>query len=126
MSIKSIYKNLIMTDEDLVSLAQYFSYYAKYDWALSLLEPKINAIDVNEEILFYYINLTISNSIYTDKPAYRTIMLNAININQGRFCKSFNSIFRGGITFQLLEDDYLKKNYCENCLEMNEFKKNQR
>ena len=114
-SIQSIYKNLIMTDDDMVSLAQYFSYYAKYDWATALLKPKINTIDVDEELLFYYINLTISDPFYTDKPEYRSIMLNAININQQRYCAAFNSIEKQGITFQLLEDDYLKKTYCENC-----------
>lgn len=114
-SIQSIYKNLSMTDADMVSLAQYFSYYAKYDWATALLKPKINNIDVDEELLFYYINLTVSDRDYTDKPEYRTIMLNAININQKRYCAAFNSIENGGITFQLLDDAYLQKTYCENC-----------
>lgn len=114
-SIQSIYKNLTMTDADMVSLAQYFSYYAKYDWATALLKPKINNIDVDEELLFYYINLTVSDPTYTDKPEYRSIMLNAININQKRYCAAFNSIEKGGITFQLLDDAYLQKTYCENC-----------
>jgi hypothetical protein len=114
-SIQSIYKNLTMTDADMVSLAQYFSYYAKYDWATALLKPKINNIDVDEELLFYYINLTVSDPAYTDKPEYRSIMLNAININQKRYCTAFNSITQGGITFQLLDDVYLQKTYCENC-----------
>jgi hypothetical protein len=114
-SIQSIYKNLTMTDSDLVSLAQYFSYYAKYDWATALLKPKINNIDVDEELLFYYINLTVSDPEYTDKPEYRSIMLNAININHERYCAAFNSITKGGITFQLLDDAYLQKTYCENC-----------
>ena len=114
-SIQSIYKNLTMTDADMVSLAQYFSYYAKYDWATALLKTKINNIDVDEELLFYYINLTVSDPAYTDKPEYRSIMLNAININQKRYCAAFNSITKGGITFYLLDDAYLKKTYCENC-----------
>jgi len=116
-SIQAIYKNLTMTAEDMVSLAQYFSYYAKYDWAMALLKPKINNIDVDEELLFYYINLTISDPAYTDRPEYRSIMLNAININQKRYCNAFNSIDNGGITFQMLDDAYLQKTYCENCLD---------
>jgi hypothetical protein len=104
-----------MSDDDIVSLAQYFSYYAKYDWSIALLKPKINTIDVNEDLLFYYINLTVAKPEYTEKSEYRTIMLNAININQNRYCKIFDSNDKGGITFQLLDDHYLQKTYCENC-----------
>ena len=114
-NIQSIYKNLTITVPDLVNLEKYFSYYAKYDWATALLKAKINNIDVDEELLFYYINLTVSDPEYTDKPEYRSIMLNAININQKRYCAAFNSIPKGGITFQLLDDAYLQKTYCENC-----------
>lgn len=35
-------------------------------------------------------------------------------MNKERFCKLFNSIEKGGVTFQLLKDDYLNDTYCEN------------
>lgn len=114
-SIRATYKYIDMSDADMVSLAQYFSYYSKYDWATALLEPKINDIDVDEELLFYYINLTVLDPEHTGNPEYRRIMLNAININRQRFCTAFNSSAWGGITFQLLDDEFLKKTYCENC-----------
>ena len=87
---------------------------AKYGWATALLKPKINNIDVDKELLFYYINLIVSDPEYTDKLEFRRSMLNTININQKRYCAAFNSITKGGITFQLLEDAYLQKTYCEN------------
>ena len=42
-------------------------------------------------------------------------MLNAINMNNDRFCKLFSSSLSDGVTFQLLENEYLRKTYCENC-----------
>jgi hypothetical protein len=113
--IKFMYNDLAMTDEDMLSLAQYFCNYSRYDWAETLIENKVNDLDANENLLFYYLSLTIGYTAHTDKPEYRAIMLNAVNINKQRFCKIFSSPLLGGSTFQLLRDDYLKSTYCENC-----------
>ena len=115
-NIKSMYANLAMKDEDRLSLAQYFCNYSRYDWAEALIENKVSGLDVNEDLLFYYLNLTIGDPGNTDKSEYRAIMLNAVNINQLRFCKIFSSPALGGSSFQLLRNDYLKKSYCENCM----------
>lgn len=117
-SLKYIYSNfqtIPLSDFDYLSLAQYFCSYAKYDWAIKLLEKKVKTIDVNEDLLFYYINLTIGDDKLTKQQSYRTIMLNAYNLNKTRYCKIFNSIDNGGVSFQLLENDYLRKTYCESC-----------
>lgn len=114
--INSKYKNFTLSDYDFLSLAQFFSYYANTDLSVKLLENKAKSIDIDEDLLFYYLNLTLINKELTKDENYRTIMLNAININKDRFCKLFNSIEKGGVTFQLLEDDYLSDTYCENCV----------
>ncbi|HOS84671.1 MAG TPA: hypothetical protein PK199_07125 [Bacteroidales bacterium] len=117
-SLKYIYSNfqtIPLSDFDYLSLAQYFSSYSKYDWAIKLLEKRVKTIDVNEDLLFYYINLTIGDEKITKQQSYRTIMLNAYNLNKTRYCKIFNSIDNGGVSFQLLENDFLRKTYCENC-----------
>lgn len=113
--IKSHYKNFELSNYDYLSLAQFFSYYANTNLSVELLENKAKSIDIDENLLFYYLNLTLIDSNLTQDSNYRTIMLNAINMNKGRFCKLFNSIDKGGVTFQLLEDDYLSDTYCENC-----------
>ncbi len=113
--IYSNYKYIPLTGLDYLSLAQYFSSYAKYDWATKLLEKKVTSIDADEDLLFYYLNLTIIDENLTKRPEYRTIMLNAINSNKTRFCDLFNAIGQGGVTFQLLENEYLRKTYCESC-----------
>jgi len=113
--INKTYKNIVNSDNDYLSLAQYLSYYANTDKSVALLKNKVKSIDVDEDLLFYYLNLTLIDKTLTVKSEYRTIMLNAININKSRFCRLFNSVENGGVTFQLLEDKYLRKTYCESC-----------
>lgn len=113
--IHSNYRYIPNSNADYLNLAQYFASYAKYDWATKLLEKKVRNNDVDEDLLFYYLNLTLINKSMTRRPSYRTILLNAYNLNPSRFCKIFDPYGHGGVTFQLLEDKYLKKTYCESC-----------
>ncbi len=113
--INDNYKKFTLSNYDYLSLAQFFSYYADTGLSVKLLEGKARSIDIDENLLFYYLNLTMVNIDLTNDLNYRTIMLNAINMNKERFCRLFNSVEKGGITFQLLEDDYLRETYCENC-----------
>lgn len=118
ISLNYIYKNykyLKLTNQDYLQLARYFSSYGRYDWSEKMLKPHIRKIDVDEELLFYYLNLTIIDPINTKNKTYRSIMLNAINLNKSRFCKLFDPYGKGGINFQLLNDEYLKSTYCETC-----------
>jgi hypothetical protein len=104
-----------LNDSDLVNLSKYFSHYSKFDWARKSLEPRVKAIDASEDLIFYYLNLTIFDKRFTTGPSYRTTMLNAVNGNRLRFCALFNSAEEGGISFQLLDNDFLKKTWCESC-----------
>ncbi|MGM5469314.1 hypothetical protein ACS386_03475 [Flavobacteriaceae bacterium LMO-SS05] len=113
--IKKNYNTFPLSDYDYLSLAQFFSYYGSTKMSVELLESKARSIDIDEDLLFYYLNLTLINEELTHDSSYRTIMLNAINKNKERYCKLFNSIENGGVTFQLLEDEYLRSTYCENC-----------
>ncbi|MEL6304365.1 MAG: hypothetical protein AAFQ20_06195, partial [Bacteroidota bacterium] len=61
--------------------------------------------------------LTLIDDELTQDSEYRTIMLNAVNLDNPRFCKIFDSSIKGGVTFQLLDNAFLKKTYCENCAE---------
>ena len=115
--IEKNYKKFPLSNYDYLSLAQFLTYYSNHDEAVDLLDEKVRSVTVDEDLLFYYLNLTLVKPELTASSNYRTIMLNAINMNQKRFCKIFNSINDGGVTFQLLEDEYLRKTYCENCNE---------
>jgi len=109
------YKDLNMSNNDVLNLAQYFVSYNAYDLAIRLLMPYVTKVDVNEDLLFYYLNLTIIDKKITAQDYYKTIMMNAININGTRFCQLFNTFGKGGITFQLLDNLYLKRTYCSYC-----------
>ncbi|MBU2950622.1 hypothetical protein KO493_07935 [Tamlana agarivorans] len=113
--INDHYQKFTLSDYDYLSLAQFFSYYANIDLSEELLKDKAKSIDVDEDLLYYYLNLTLVNKALTQDPDYRTILLNAYNMNHERFCKLFNSVADGGVTFQLLADAYLRATYCENC-----------
>jgi hypothetical protein len=41
--------------------------------------------------------------------------LNAINLNKVRFCKLFDPVEKDGLTFQLMENAFLRDTYCESC-----------
>jgi len=109
------YKNIPYNPQDVINLAQYLVAYAKYDIAIKTLAPFVKSVDCDENVLFYYINLVIVKDEVTKKNDFRNILLNAYNVNPTRFCKLFNSYESGGVTFQLLQNDYLKRSYCESC-----------
>lgn len=120
ISVRYIKKNYVhfpLTTYDYLSLAQFLTFYENVDAAVQLLDKRVRDITVDEDLLFYYLNLTMIDKRITESVNYRTIMLNAINMNKHRFCKLFNSIFDGGVTFQLLENEYLRQTYCESCTE---------
>jgi len=117
-ALQYIYDNysiLQLGNEDLLRLAKYFSSYNRMDWSELVLRPHAEKIDADEELLFYYLNLTVIDPENVKRPGYRNIMLNAINQNEKRFCGLFDPFGNGGITFQLLNNEYLKQTYCENC-----------
>lgn len=109
------YKKIEMPDADLVSLARFLSHNSRFDWAEKILLPRTTHIDVSENLIFQYLTLTIYSEANTSSQNYRTFMLNAVNINRKRFCHIFDPISQGGVTFQLLQDETLKKTWCENC-----------
>ncbi|MFQ3296234.1 MAG: outer membrane protein OmpA-like peptidoglycan-associated protein [Polaribacter sp.] len=113
--IINTYKNFNLSNYDYLSLAQFLTYYSHTAEATEVLEGKVRTITVDEDLLFYYLNLTIINDNAVASQYYRTIMLNAITMNKERFCGLFNPSLEKGVTFQLLKNNYLKDTYCENC-----------
>ena len=104
-----------LTDRESFIIARFYADYQKYKEAIRLVEPFLSDIEVDEDLLFLYINLTIIENNIVKQPEYRTALTNASLSNKVRFCKLFNSSAEGGITFQLLENKFLKRTYCEQC-----------
>lgn len=113
--IRNHYKNFHLSDFDYLSLAQFLGFYANLDMAIELLDKKSRSIDIDEDLLFYYLSLTLNNETLTQNSDYRIVLFNALNINQKRYCQMFNAKDNGGVTFQLLEDAYLRDVYCDHC-----------
>ncbi|MGB3467764.1 MAG: hypothetical protein WBA74_20930, partial [Cyclobacteriaceae bacterium] len=65
--------------------------------------------------IFYYLNITIPQKGYLEKQPFAKLVDTAIEKDRNRFCNFFQSSNTGGISFQLLESEALKKIYCENC-----------
>ncbi len=107
--------NVQLSDEERFRIAKFLAAHHQYKVALDLLAPRTKISGVHEDLLFLYINLSIIEEKVVQKPDYRAILSNASVVNKTRFCGLFNSAFNGGITFQLLENKYLKRSYCEIC-----------
>jgi hypothetical protein len=111
----NIYKNVKLSDADLLNLAKYLSNYSRFDWANSILQKRAYEVDADSELIFYYLKMNIINWDMSKKAQFRTLMLNAIDKDRAGFCQIFYPKSLGGVTFQLLEEEFLKKTYCENC-----------
>ncbi|MBL4653266.1 MAG: hypothetical protein JKY53_10450 [Flavobacteriales bacterium] len=115
--VKGKYRRIDCDDADMIRVAKYLANYDYANWAEDVLYRKAKQIDADPDLIFYYLNLTITNPENDNNERYRTIMLNAISQDPERFCKMFSNYEDGGVTFQMLSNTYLKKIYCENCAE---------
>jgi hypothetical protein len=113
--IKTIYGADIWSDEDIYSIAKYYAYYAHNDWALEIIAPRVDKNEASEDIVFYYLNLLFFSPSEYDTENFTNATLNAINLNKKRYCNFFLPTHNAGASMQLLEDESLKKKYCETC-----------
>lgn len=109
------YRRQRLEDDQLLRLAKFMTFYSRFDWAETLLKERVKMNDASTEMLFYYLNLTISYTHKTRRPDYQAIMDRAIVRDKARFCKIFAPKPQGGITMQLLDDPNLKRKFCEVC-----------
>ncbi len=110
-----MFAELSLNDEDLYSLAKYYANYAHYDWAEEIIQPRIDKLDVSEDLVFYYVNLLFFDPGSYGDENFQRAMLNAINLNPKRFCNFFLPTGWGGAGMQLLDNDEIKNKYCETC-----------
>ncbi len=113
--VKQNYQYLKLSEQDALNLAKYFAGYFKANWATQLLRPYAMKENPDEGLLFYFINLTIVDDREVGKGYYGEILEKAHRMNPQRFCHLFDVYGSGGITFQLLENEKLKRSYCAKC-----------
>lgn len=117
-SLKAIstgYNGMDMRWTDYLSLAQYFSSYSKYDWSIKLLRSKIKEPNAEADLLFYYINLGVTDEKIRKGSEYKALLKKASEEYPERYCNLFKSNDRGGISFQLLEDKNMRESFCNHC-----------
>ncbi|KXX72040.1 hypothetical protein [Flammeovirga sp. SJP92] len=115
--IYNFFTQLDLSEEDKIRMAQHLMYFALGDKAIELLSTEVLKKDCSEDLMFYFINLTIIDNQQTRRPYYSELMQKAVKMNRTRFCHLFNSKndTYEGVTFQLLDQPVLKKTYCEEC-----------
>lgn len=113
--IRNIYEKIDATDEEIYSLAKYYSFYSHRDWAEEMIGPRIANINVSENLVFYYLNLLFFQPYTYDSDEFKNAALNAINLNTKRFCNFFRPINSGGASMQLLEYEEIRSLYCSEC-----------
>lgn len=113
--IYDVYQNLRLDDDDIYSLAKYFAFYSRLDYAEEIVTPRIDQLDVSEDLLFFYINTQFYNPSSFDSELFGKAMLNAVSLNPKRYCNFFLPNDRGGASMQLLEYPGLRNIYCETC-----------
>lgn len=115
-AIREIYAGIKdLRDDEIYSLAKFFTYYSNSDWAMDIIAPRADKIDASEDIVFYYLNLLFFNTAAYGSDEFQKAALNAINLNTQRFCNFFLPSDRGGASMQLLDYEEIKSRYCEVC-----------
>jgi hypothetical protein len=115
-AIRGIYAGTIMQEKELISLSRFFVSYHRRDLAERLLRPFARIPFPDEEILFYYINITIAESPNVSARWYRDMLLRAHRINPRRFCNIFEPLIKEGAQgLSLLFNESLKELYCTHC-----------
>ncbi len=68
-----------------------------------------------DDLLFYYLELTLHRNYFKTEPNYKKYVDHAISIDGDRYCQFFSSNTTGGISFQLLDNKELMKIHCAHC-----------
>jgi hypothetical protein len=113
--IRTIYNEIKLNDEDVYAIAKYFSYYAKQEWAMEIVAPRIGKLNVSEDLVFYYLNLLFYKPNEYGTPEFNKATINAINLNKKRYCNFFLPNDKGGASMQLLDHEEIKNTYCAEC-----------
>jgi hypothetical protein len=113
--IRDMYDSIEATDEEVYSLARYYSYYSLWGWALEIVTPRIGKINADENLVFYFINLLFYLPTEYGTENFKKASLNAINLNKDRYCKFFLPYESGGASMQLLDHTGIRNLWCQHC-----------
>lgn len=114
-AIKILYDAIKMNDEEVFAMAKFYANYSNYEWAEQIISNRIDKINTNEDLVFYYLNLLFYKPENFETEKFQSAILNAINLDKKRWCNFFLPNDKGGASLQLLQYQALKNRYCESC-----------
>ncbi len=101
-----------LTDEDLLVAAKDYNYYGEREFINQLIGQAVQGENVDEELLFYYLNSSLNDEVTLKQPYLTLVLENAFTIDPKRTCKIFSS---EGVSFQTLQSTPLKRFFCKAC-----------
>ncbi len=115
-AIRSLYPATTLKDEELVNLARLFVAYRQNNMAERLLRPFARLPHPDQELLFFYISLSINDENIANQRWYANLLNKAYSINPQRFCNLFQPVsIPDAAGISLLFRDNIKEIYCRNC-----------
>lgn len=109
------YKKLKLSDEERLYLARFLAIYSQFNWAESLLVPRVFDANAAPELIDYYFRLTINDQRKINRPQYRELIESTLTSNKHIYCDLFLPTEQDGYSFQLLWNPMLADYYCESC-----------
>ena len=106
------FNNTNFTDDEVLDIAKYFAFQDQFDRAITLLLPKVNADEVGENILYYFLQIAIYQKELVPKSKYFQLLEKAKALYPNTFCSFFGKEKRG---IQALKDYEIKNLYCSTC-----------
>jgi hypothetical protein len=113
--VYSSYKNLELTDWELLYLSRFLSIYSQFKWAETVTKTRVYEGDAILELVDYYFRLTIDDDKKLKSSQYISLIERTLKTDKQTFCNLFLPTEQGGYTFQLLSNESLADIYCKNC-----------
>ena len=101
-----------MNKEEKLNLAKTLCYQDQFSYAIQLLQPEVQSDQINEEILFYLLQIAQYDKSQFNDSKYLALLEKASKLYPKTFCKFFSASFNGK---QSMENALVKNLYCKNC-----------
>lgn len=103
-----------LNSAEILNLAKYLCYQDQFSRAIELLKPIVQQENVDEDILFYFLQI----SIYDEEQVSSKLQLESVQKAQELYPKGFCQLFsKEKMGIQLLKKNKIKALYCSQCME---------
>lgn len=109
--IVPVYKKAGLSNDEMILMGQYLYYFGYYSDSKQLLRKGISEQSSIDDIVTYLKIMNDENMGLTRKH-YFNLLVNVLEWKKEEFCTIFNS---PQLNFQIMDDENIKKLYCENC-----------